>query len=135
MSLLDMGKKLLGDKLGDSGGGLIEAMSGLTDGPGGLDLGALVEKAKASGMGDQVESWLGDGENQPASVDQIKSMFGDDKIADVASKLGVDSNTAAEKLSETVPDLVNQASSGGSLLDKFGGAEGAMNLAKSLFNK
>lgn len=136
MDLLKLGQQLLGDKLGDNAGGIMEAISGMmgnTDG--GLDLAGLADKAKAAGLGDQLASWLGDGDNQAMSAEQVKQMFGEDKVAEAASKLGVDVDSAASSLSDALPNLIDKASSGGSLLDQFGGAEGALGMAKSLFNK
>ena len=86
-----MGQQLLGDKLGDNAGGMMEALTGLTSGEG-LDLNGITEKMKAGGMGDQLESYLGDGENQEMSEEQVKTAFGEEGIANVANKLGVDSD-------------------------------------------
>ncbi len=136
MDLMKLGAQLLGDKLGDNAGGMMEAISGLVGGSeGGLDLGALMEKVQGAGMGDQLNSWLGDGENAPVSGEQMKSLFGEEQVAGIASKLGVDTDSAAESLSQAVPNLLDKASSGGSLLDQFGGVEGALDMAKGLFNK
>jgi len=136
MDLLKMGQQLLGDKLGDNAGGMMEAVSGLMGGSeGGLDIAGLTEKLKAGGLGDQLSSWLGDGENEAISADQVKSAFGEDQVAQVAEKMGVDADTAADSLSQALPNLLDKASSGGSLLDQFGGAAGALDMAKGLFNK
>lgn len=136
MDLMKMGQQLLGDKLGNGAGGMMEAIAGLTGGSeGGFDLSSLTEKVKAAGMGDQLNSWLGDGENEAVSADQIKSMFGEDKVAEAAKKMGVDSDAAAESLSQAVPNLIDKASSGGSILDKVGGVSGALDMAKNLFKK
>lgn len=136
MDLLKMGKDLLGDKFGDESGGIMDALSGLTGGgDGGLDIGGLAEKFKAGGMGDQVKSWLGDGENEAVSGDQIKSVFGADKIGEVASKMGVDEDAAADKLSQAVPALLDKASSGGSLLSSLLGGGNPLDMAKNLLNK
>ena len=129
MDLLKMGQDILADKLGDKAGGIMEALSG---GDGGLDLGGLVEKLKAGGLSDQVGSWLGDGDNAPVSADQIKSALGEDEVAVMATKMGVDTDTAAEQLTQAVPSLMDKLSSGGSLLDKFGGVSGALDMAKGL---
>jgi len=136
MDLMKMGQQLLGDKLGDNAGGMMDALSGLTSGEG-LDLGGIMEKLKAGGLGDQVESYLGDGENQEMSADQLKNALGEDGIANVANKLGVDSDTAASQLKDVLPGLLDKASSGGNLLEQFsgGGAGGLLNMAKGLLNK
>ncbi len=138
MDLLKMGQQLLGDKLGDNAGGMMDALSGLTSGEG-LDLGGIMEKLQAGGMGDQVQSWLGDGENQGISADQIKNAFGEQGVADVANKLGVDTESAASQLSELLPGLLDKASSGGDLLSQFteggGGAGGLLGMAKSFLGR
>ena len=131
MDLLKMGQELLGDKLGDAGG-IMDALSGLTSGEG-LDIGGIVEKLKSGGLGDQVSSWLGDGENEPVSADQITSALGADKIDEMASKLGVDSSSAAETLSQAVPSLMDKMSSGGNLLEGLGEGGNPLDAAKNLF--
>lgn len=131
-----MGQQLLGDKLGDNAGGMMEALSGLTSGEG-LDLGGIMEKMKAGGMGDQLESYLGDGENQEMTADQVKSAFGEEGLSNVANKLGVDTDTAASQLKDVLPALLDKASSGGNLLESLtgGGGGGLLNMAKGLFKK
>jgi uncharacterized protein YidB (DUF937 family) len=136
MDLLKMGQQLLGDKLGDNAGGMMEALSGLTSGEG-LDLAGIKDKLQASGMGDKVGSWLGDGENAPMSADDVKSAFGDEGLSNVANKLGVDTDSAASQLSDVLPSLLDKASSGGDLLQQFtgGGAGGLMGMVKGMFSK
>lgn len=136
MDLLKLGQQLLGDKLGDNAGGMMEALSGLTSGEG-LDLGGITEKMKASGLGDQLESFLGDGENQEMSADQVKNAFGEEGLANVANKLGVDTDTAASQLTDILPGLLDKASSGGNLLESVtgGGAGGLLDMAKGLLKK
>jgi len=136
MDLMKIGQQLLGDKLGDNAGGMMEALSGLTSGEG-LDLGGIMEKVKAGGMGEQVESWLGDGENQEMTADQVKSAFGEEGISNVANKLGVDTDTAASQLKDVLPGLLDKASSGGNLMEQFsgGGAGGLLNAAKGLLGR
>ena len=129
MDLMKIGQQLLGDKLGDNAGGVMEALSGITSGEG-LDLGGIKDKLASNGLGDQVQSWLGDGENQPVSPDQIKSALGEDGIANVAEKMGVDADGAASKLTDVLPALLDKASSGGDLMGQFtgGGAGGLLGI-------
>ena len=136
MGLLKMGQQLLGDKLGDNAGGMMEALSGLTSGEG-LDLGGIMEKMKAGGLGDQLESFLGDGENAEMSEDQVKSAFGEEGLSNVANKLGVDSDTAASQLKDILPGLLDKASSGGNLMESLtgGGADGLLDMAKGFIKK
>jgi len=133
MDLLKMGQDLLGDKAGDMGG-IMDALSGLTDGNG-LDLAGITDKLKEGGLGDQLSSWLGDGDNAPVSADQLTNALGADKIGEMASKLGVDAGSAAETLSQAMPSLLDKFSSGGNLLESVTGGADPMDLVKGLLGK
>lgn len=124
---------------GDAGsnldlGSLASALSGLTGGDG-FDLGGLIGKLNSGGLGDMAKSWLGDGINDGISPDQVSGAIGIDKITEFASKLGISTEEAAGGLSEALPQMVDKASSGGSLLDSIGGIEGALKFASKLFGK
>lgn len=148
MDLMKLGTQLILSKLGGnvSEGGVASALSSLLGGDGnsngGLDLGSLVSgmlsnnnnaSSDGGGLSDILGSWLGDGENQAVSGNQIKDMLGGDKISEFASKLGVGEDDAANSLAEAVPQMVDKGSSGGSLLDAVGGISGAIDLARKLF--
>ncbi len=139
MDLMKMGQQLLADKLGDKAGGIMEALSGMTGGN--LDMGSLMGKLTEGGLGEQVQSWMGDGENQAVSADQLKSALGEEQIAAASEKMGLDADSTAQQLSEALPNLADKFSGGGSMLDaaglmdKLGGASGALDMAKGLFNK
>ena len=119
-------------------GSLTSALSGLTGGNdenGGLDLGGILSKMQGGGMADMAQSWLGDGDNAPMEDSQVTEMFGADKISEFASNLGVSESEAVGGLRDALPEMVNNASSGGSLLDSIGGIGGALNIAKGLFGR
>jgi uncharacterized protein YidB (DUF937 family) len=133
MDFMKMGQELLGDKMGDLGG-VMQALSGLTSGEG-LDIAGIAEKLKEGGLGDQVSSWLGDGDNSPVSADQVTNALGSDRISEMAARLGIDAGSAAETLSQVMPSLMDKMSSGGSLLDSLGSGGNPMDIAKHLFGK
>ena len=100
-----------------------------------MDLGGLVSKMQGSGLSDIAGSWLGDGDNQAISSQQISDLFGSDKIAEYASALNINTDTAQDQLANIVPQMVDKSSSGGQLndlLDAVGGLEGIGNM---LFGK
>ena len=111
---------------------LVSALSSLTGGSG-FNIEELLQNLKNGGLGQLASSWLGDGANLGVSPDQVKDILGADKLTDFASKLGLSETEAAGGLSEALPQIVDKASSGGSLLDSIGGVEGAMGLAKKFF--
>jgi len=128
---------------GDTGSNLdmdsvVSALSGLTGDSeeGGLDIGSVISKltgGDSSGLMNMAQSWLGDGDNEPASSDSVVEMLGEDKIAEFAEKLGVSEEEAIAGLQDTLPQIIDKGSEGGSILDSIGGISGALNIAKKLF--
>ena len=78
--------------------------------------------------------WLGDGANSAISAESILGVLGENSVSSFASSLGTDTGTAAAGLAEVLPQLMDKASSGGSLLDAAGGVGGLMNAAKSFLS-
>jgi uncharacterized protein YidB (DUF937 family) len=101
----------------------------------GIDLGGLVAKLGAGGLSGIVSSWLGDGANQGISAAQITSILGQDKVSAFASQLGLSHDEAAGGLADALPQIVDKASSGGSLFDSVGGVSGALDMAGKLFGR
>ncbi len=129
---------------GDNGsnldmGSLISALSGLAGGNdsngGGIDFGSILSKMQSADMADIASSWLGDGENKEVSHSQITDIFGSDKISEFANKLGLSEDEAVGGLRDALPNMVDKASSGGSILDSIGGISGAINMASKIFGK
>jgi uncharacterized protein YidB (DUF937 family) len=111
------------------------ALGSLTGGgQGQFDLASLVSQMAGNpDFSAQLGSWLGDGGNLPISAEAIQNLFGESGLAQYASRLGIDSQQAAESLTALLPQIMDQASSGGSLLDEFAGdaAGGLLEAAKS----
>ena len=99
-------------------------------------LGGLMEKFNQAGMGDQMSSWVGKGENLPISADQISSVLGSGAIGDIASKLGVGQGEAGGLLAQVLPGLIDkltpdgQAPAGG-----LGGADDLMGMLGKMMQK
>ncbi|HSS36996.1 MAG TPA: YidB family protein, partial [Patescibacteria group bacterium] len=79
------GSGVLPPGLGDALGGLLGGGAG---GTAGLD--GLVKGLKDAGLGDQVASWIGTGQNQPVSPEQIGQALGPDKLEQLSSSTGLD---------------------------------------------
>ncbi len=108
------------------------------NGESGLDLGALVGGLSQNGLGEIVGSWLGNGENKSISTDQITELLGSDKISEFASQLGLSEESAKVALSDALPQVVDQATSGeGTIMDEMlaqvGGPQGAMDMLNKMF--
>ncbi|HUG57413.1 MAG TPA: YidB family protein [Candidimonas sp.] len=87
--------------------------------PGGLQ--GLIEKFQQGGLGDVIASWIGTGQNQPVSPDQLQSVLGDGIVGNLSEKSGLDVNTVLSSLSVMLPSLVDQATPNGSA-DGVGGS-------------
>ena len=138
--LIQMGATVFRDSnlSGDAGSNLdieaiTSALSGLTGGSGGFDFSAVVERLGSSGLGDVAKSWLGDGANQSISPEQIGNALGSAQLSEFAAKLGLSTEEAAGGLSDALPQMVDKASSGGSILESLGGVEGVIGMASKLF--
>lgn len=93
---------------------LMQAVTGMlgNDGEHG-GLGGLVSKFQQAGLGDVVGSWIGNGQNQPVTGDQLTQVLGSGAVANIASKLGVSPDQAAGQLSSILPALVNHLTPNG----------------------
>lgn len=133
-----MATKLLNEHMGQSldSSTVTSALSGLIgDGQGGVDLAGLASKIGQNGdLSSMLGSWLGDGANESLSVDSLTQIFDQGDLSKFAGKLGVDSDTAGQGLAELLPKMMDQASSGGSLIESMGGVGGLLEKAKSLFS-
>ena len=115
-----------------------KALGNIFGGENGFDLSSIISKVTDGDLGETISSWLGSGENMPISMDSITDLLGSDKISEFASQLGLSEDSAKGALSDAIPNLVDKASSGddsliGSMLEKVGGVDGAMDMIGKMF--
>ena len=137
MDITQMGAELLKSQLGGAGGqsndmiaGVLQKLIGNGDQ---LDIGGMVAALQSGGLASIAASWLGDGDNESISTDQVKQVIGDGKISQAAAELGTDEGSLLSGLSQALPQMIDKSSNGGSLLDAVGGFDGALSMAKKLF--
>ena len=144
MDLLKVGGSLIQGNSDDATTGLdtddiANALNALVgNGAGGLNLGALVGGVSQNGLGEIVGSWLGNGENRSISTDQLTELLGSDKVSEFASQLGLSEESAKGALVDSLPQVVDQATSGeGTIMDEMlaqvGGPQGAMDMLSKMF--
>lgn len=93
---------------------LLEAVTGLLGNDGGSGgLQGLVDKFQKAGLGDVIHSWVGTGQNQAISGEQLGHALGSDTLSGLASKLGVGSGDVASQLSSILPGLVDKLTPSG----------------------
>src|ERR1700746_1950859 len=108
MGFLDSILGAVSGKTEGSGGAaqLIGVLGGLLAQSGGLQ--GLANKFAQSGQGNAFQSWVGMGENQPISGDQIQNALGSDQVKALAAKMGVDPAQASNFLAEFLPKVVDK---------------------------
>jgi uncharacterized protein YidB (DUF937 family) len=104
---------LLGGAGGNTGAGGVGAVLGgvLSGDTGGL--GRLLDQLQRAGFGEQVSSWVGNGQNLPISPAAIAQVFGGDALAQVAQQAGVSEAEASEGLSQLLPEVVDRVTPDG----------------------
>jgi uncharacterized protein YidB (DUF937 family) len=78
-------------------------LSGLQD-----QLPGLLEQLQNGGLSEQVKSWLEQGTNMRVSPEQIFSALGEDRVRDIAQRLGLPEDKATELISQYLPKAVDE---------------------------
>jgi uncharacterized protein YidB (DUF937 family) len=100
------------------------------DGLGGLA--GLAEQFQRGGLGDVMNSWIGRGQNQPISPDQLGGVLGGDLLGELTQRTGMGQGDLLGQLSQMLPQMVDRATPEGhipdgglgdigSILERFGG--------------
>jgi uncharacterized protein YidB (DUF937 family) len=108
MGLLDSILSAVAGKTDSSDGAnpLVGILGGLLTQSGGLQ--GLANRFSQRGEGDAFSSWVGMGENQPISADQIQKVLGSDQVSALAAKIGIDPAQASHFLAEYLPKVVDK---------------------------
>jgi uncharacterized protein YidB (DUF937 family) len=134
MGILDGIIKEVGGKIfgGEAPGGLFEQVLGLINNPQTGGLSGLVDQFNNKGLGGLVSSWIGIGENQPVSGEQIAQTFGNDRIQEIAQKLGISEADASGGLASLLPQMIDKLTPDGKLPEGGMLDQGLAFLKKSL---
>jgi uncharacterized protein YidB (DUF937 family) len=90
-------------------------------------VGGLLQQLQQSGLTSQVASWLGNGQNLPISVDQLRNALGEQNLSQLADQFGLPAEEMLKHLANHLPDAIDTLSPKGSV---EGSVEGS--LAKDL---
>ena len=109
---------------------LIGILSGLLTQCGGLQ--GLASKFSQTGQGDAFSSWVGVGENQSISSNQIQNVLGSEQVKALAAKMGVDPDQASHFLAEYLPKIVDKLTPEGKVDPTADHQQGLANLLPAL---
>ncbi|NGX97321.1 MAG: DUF937 domain-containing protein [Candidatus Afipia apatlaquensis] len=78
-------------------------------------LSAIVARLEQAGLGDQVKSWIGTGQNLPVSAQQLQQVLGNDVVRQLATRFGIPVDQLSTVLAQVLPGAVDRASPEGAL--------------------
>src|SRR6201996_2924645 len=78
-------------------------------------LSAIVAKLEQAGLGNQVKSWVGNGQNLPISAEQLQQVLGSDTVKQLAARFNIPVDQITQVLAQALPKAVDQASPDGKL--------------------
>jgi uncharacterized protein YidB (DUF937 family) len=114
MSILDNAGQLTGGGLKGGDKSPLRAVLGLINNhPGGIS--GLVQSFEQQGLGGVVQSWIGTGQNQPVSGEQVQTALGNDKIQELAAKLGTSPEAASSTVAQYLPQVIDHLTPNGQI--------------------
>jgi uncharacterized protein YidB (DUF937 family) len=130
MGIEDILSKLGGQK-GEAGG--LASIMKLFGGSGNSSgLQGMASQLQSNGMGDQVKSWIGHGQNQPVSGDQIRQAVDPNQLNQLAEQAHISPEEASQKVAQVLPEMVNQATPEGEMPSHDPFSQG-LNALKGMF--
>lgn len=119
MGLLDtLAGQVLGSLSGEGANrpaGLADAILAMVNDPQSGGLRGLVGAFEQQGLGGIVSSWIGTGQNQPVSAEQVQSALGSEQVDAIAQKLGISSQETSGHLAELLPQIVDKLTPNGTV--------------------
>ena len=88
---------------------------------GGQGIDGIVSQLTSAGMGQQVQSWIGMGVNQPVSGQQIQQAVDPAALQQLAQRTGLNHEQVCEHVAQVLPHLIDQATPDGQLQAANGG--------------
>jgi uncharacterized protein YidB (DUF937 family) len=119
---MSMFTQILGGLTGGAGGGIMQAVmtallasqqntGGNQQTSGGL--GDLLQKLEQGGLGPAVQSWVGNGQNQPVSPQDLHSALGQEQVQQAAAQTGMGTQELLALLAQNLPAIIDKMTPNG----------------------
>jgi uncharacterized protein YidB (DUF937 family) len=103
------------------GGGLTDILGQVLGGAGGGGaaggLGGLLDQLQRTGFGEQANSWVSRGANQPIPPDAMSQIFGRDGLEQISRQAGLSEEDTSRGLSQLLPEVVDHMTPEGDVPD------------------
>ena len=93
--------------------GLLTQIVGTGQGAAGGGLSSLLQQFEAAGLGTQIRSWIGNGENLPVTAEQVSAAIPAEKLQGWAQQLGIPPEQVSGLLAQVLPHAVDHATPAG----------------------
>lgn len=80
-------------------------------------LGGLINSFNNSGLSGLISSWIGTGENQPISDDELRRGVGEERINEISKQTGKSPDTIIETLKNQLPQIIDRLTPEGKVPD------------------
>lgn len=107
---------------------LLQSALVLLDRMGGVQ--GVAEKFQQSGLGDLVASWIGTGQNQPVTGDQVTDALGRDTVEDLSRQANLPAGSGPSILAQVLPALIDQLTPNGQVPEQ----SQLLNLGKAILS-
>jgi uncharacterized protein YidB (DUF937 family) len=95
------------------GGGLIEQITDTFGSGGGL--GDILDRFRQAGSGEQADSWVRQGPNQPIDRQQVEAAIDPQTINELSTQTGLSREELLERIARDLPDAVDKMTPNGQL--------------------
>jgi uncharacterized protein YidB (DUF937 family) len=99
--------------------GLYEEVAKLVTEAGGVN--GLMQQFQQKGLDGVISGWIGNGTNPPITAEQIVQVVGQDKITEIASKVGLSEQQVVDGISKLLPMIINHLTPNGTAPSTGGG--------------
>jgi len=78
-------------------------------------LSGILQRMQQAGLGQQAQSWISTGQNQPISPDVLSQIFGQGQLSQIAQQLGMSHQEAASTVAQALPQVVDEMTPAGTI--------------------
>jgi uncharacterized protein YidB (DUF937 family) len=89
-------------------------------------VGAITDQLRNHGLGQQVDSWVGTGQNQPVDPQQVQQGLGQEKVQELAQKAGISPGMASTIAAAVLPMIIDRLTPNGRVEQGGGGIGGIL---------
>lgn len=135
MNFMDLAKQAATGVLGNDNmsGNAITIIMQLIEKNGGIA--NIIQQFNTAGLGDVVQSWIGNGQNLPISADQLLKVFGNSQLEGIAKQFNINTSDITSMLSTVLPQTVDKMTPNGEVGAQMPDMSQLMELGKSFFGK